>query len=195
MQYINTEVYVVWYGPGTCGSFISTLIYDFLYGASNISIGNRGDAHDRKIMCEKNWDRKGVNSQPGLTDDYEIFPLDPDMPLIMSGHYEPNLKKLFYRYPKCKLIHIESTFKDLPRIEKNLMFKLGIEKYRNYLKHLNVSIPNEYPHFILSMYDIIYNKKRTLKTLSLITKKPITKEILSVYDEYLEKQNQIMKII
>lgn len=195
MQYSDTEVYTVWYGPGTCGSFISTIIYDFIHGSSNIEFGDRGDSHERKIKCEYNWDRRGVENQPGLTDDYDICPVDPTKPLIITGHHTPNFEKLFHRFPKCKLIHISSGVRDLPRIQKNLVAKLGFDSTPHYLKFLEASPPAEYPHFILPMNDIIYNKKRTLKILSSITRRPVTEEIEQTYDDYLRKQNEIMEIL
>lgn len=191
MQYIDTEVYVVWYGPGTGGSFITSLICDFVYGPSTIDFDDKGTAHRRKAICEKNWDRKGVDDQPGLCENYNICPIDPNVPLIMSGHFIPNFEELYYKFPKCKLIHISTDVSDLPNVEKNLKEKINFNSNPHYLKFLTVRIPSKYQHFILPMVDIIYNKKRTLKLLSSITKKPITQNISKIYDNYLDKQTNI----
>ena len=93
------------------------------------------------------------------------------------------------------MIAISITPKDVPRIRGNTFYKIlkykGLatefdkERYNNIridevFMNLDLNCPVEYSRNInvLSMYDIIHHKEKTLMLLGQITKRPITEKII-----------------
>ena len=185
----DTEFYCVCYTWGTRGSFIGSLIYDFLFGSSNVPFSSTGEAHVRAELFKQNWNIEEEIKKIGH--DYEfVDPRDPLKPMIMLQHLPPDLDVLFHRYPKTKLILISYTPSDESEIKSNINHKLGfgekmrmteyldLEKYQGKAKNI----------YIIPYHDIMHNKKRTMMMLSKITNKPITPEIEYTYDLYIRAQ-------
>lgn len=219
-QYPDTEVYLVSYCWGTCGSFISSLIYDFLFNPEEvIPFSKEGNSHERLINCHNNWNvRQEYNTHPfrrevGFIYDH-ISPINSNKPLILLDHRFPVFDNLFSIYPKCKNIIISFTPKDVPRIKGNTFYKLKLLKSNsletvqdfNTYKHniaaieekfmnLDLKCPVEYSKNInvLPMYDIIHHKEKTLMLLSQVTQRPITKKITEIYNQYLEAQDELVR--
>lgn len=214
-QYPDTETYLVSYCWGSCGSFISSLIYDFLFEYEPIiPFSEAGNSHNRAVSCSKNW-----SVRPTATLSKRLFlqgkgiynfvsPLNPNKPLIMLDHNFPNFDELFSIYPKCKVIVISITPSDIPRVKGNLFYKVlepdGIltefnpnDKFRVADNFMNVNVTYSGEHSdnitVLPIYDIIHCKKKTLSLLSQITGKPITEKIVGIYDDYIAAQENLVR--
>jgi hypothetical protein len=129
-QYSDTDAYLITYGWGTSGSFISSLIYDFLFDPEDfIPFSEEGNSHERLVNCYNNWDapqeyaRHPNRRSMGFVYDH-VSPIKSDIPLIMLDHNFPNFNDLFSIYPKCKVIAISFTPKDVPRIKGNTFYKI-----------------------------------------------------------------------
>jgi hypothetical protein len=217
-QYTDTEVYYVSYGWGTCGSFVSSLLYDFLFGIEEIiPFSKEGNSHGRLINCYKNWDvtekysSQVIKRSAGPVYDH-VRPINKDIPLIIFDHFFPVFDDLFSVYPKCKLIIISSTPQDAQRIRGNIFYKvfkdMRMRKELEFDKNqpdtvrlagefmnVNIKCPEQYSKNVnvLPMYDIIHNKMRTLTLLSQVTNKPITEKIIETYDKYIEAQEELVR--
>ena len=115
---------------------------------------------------------------------------------------------LFEIYPKCKVIFISVTLQDVPRIKRNIFYKIpkykGIKfdqtRYDDILIddgfiNLDLKCPVKYSKNVnvIPMYDIIHHKNKTLMLLSQITKQPITEKIIEIYNTYLNAQDTLIK--
>jgi len=206
--FIDTDFYMVSYMNGTSGSFISSLICDFLYGVDNTKFTEEGEAHNRLTRCWYNLKINGnkqrefflINSYPP----YEIvMPLHPLNPLVVNTHWFPDFEKLFSIYPKAKPIIITYNVADIPRIKGNFYFKHLAKFGTNHDSIINfplfIEFKDDYnivspkPYYTIAMHDILYNKDKTLNLLSEITNRPITDEIKNIYNEYLKKQEMLVE--
>jgi hypothetical protein len=217
-QYADTEVYYVSYGWGTCGSFTSSLLHDFLFGIEEIiPFSESGNSHQRVLNCYENWHASETYLNEankrliGAVYD-QVRPIDKDVPLILFEHSLPVFDDLFSVYPKCKVIIISVTPQDAPRIRGNIFYKIFKDmEIRNELEfdknqpnmvrlagkfmNLDLKCPEQYSKNVnvLPMYDIIHSKMKTLTLLSQLTNKPITEKIIETYDKYIEAQEELVR--
>jgi hypothetical protein len=198
--YPSTDTYIIFYSQGTCGAFISSLIYEFLIEPDRIiPISERGDAHKRANYYTSNW--RLQRNQPGnfFPNFKNITPINPHIPLIIQQHELPqgeeDYKFIFQKFPKNQLIFISYKENNIPIIEKNIDYKLNsleiLSKYKTSinLNYLNLKPNQNFKHTILEFDDIIFNSNKILKILSNVTKSPINNIVISNYEDYLKKQN------
>lgn len=198
--YPSTDTYIIFYSQGTCGAFISSLIYEFLIEPDQIiPISERGDAHKRANYYTNNWRIQRNQTDKVFPTFKNITPINPHIPLIIQQHELPqgeeDYKFILQKFPKNKLIFIRYTENNIPIIEKNIDYKLNslemISKYKTSinLNYLNLELNQNFKHTILEFNDIIFNSDKILKILSGITKSPINNTVAENYKDYLKKQN------
>ena len=237
--YPDAEVYLITWLGGSCGAFLTSLVYEFVFDTKEPKIFSKhGNAHAN--LKRTNWrplsDQIGYS--PNVVKIYEcVVPKDPAKPTIFYDHLTPDWNKLFAIYPKCKNIIISVSPEDQWLVSRNLFLKYNVDCHvpgkedseKNWTERKNNSkvlrefaspddipselitkmfspctdigryeypfaddsvIPEEYADrvFHIKMNDLLNNKAAVLNTLSEITSRPITDELNTMYDQYLEKQ-------
>lgn len=132
----STETFLVTWLGGSCGAFITSLVYQFaVKPVDNFAFSKFGHAHGIALdECVKNW--RNINSVH-YADLYEkkisvfssVDPLISSQPLILYDHVVPNLDDLFTKYPLCKNIVIEMDERTINRVQGNLFFKTLVQEF------------------------------------------------------------------
>lgn len=149
----DTETYnVTWLG-GSCGAFITALIYQFVVKPTdNFTFSKFGHAHGTSLdECERNW--KNINSIkfPELYNKkipvfLTVDPIIPSKSLILFGHTPPDLDELHKKYPLCKSIVIEIDKRTINRVQGNLFFKTLVENFPGSMA-VWTDLQNKHPYF------------------------------------------------
>ena len=156
----NTETYLVTYMGGSCGTFITSLVYQFVMNepVTGFAFSKFGNAHEISSINDygKNW--KNINASVNYADLLNkkvsrfsaVNPLISSQPLILYDHVVPNLDELFTKYPLCKNIVIEIDKRTSNRVQGNLFFKTLVE---NFPKSLERWKKIQQEHSYLNEYD------------------------------------------
>jgi hypothetical protein len=155
----NTETYLVTWLGGSCGAFITSLVYQFVVSPiDDFTFSKFGHAHGVALdKCVGNW--KNINSVR-YADFYEekvsvfssVDPLISSRPLILYDHLVPNLDELFTKYPLCKNIVIEMDKRTVNRVQGNLFFKTIVQEFPKSLKVWE-DLQRKYPSYFKEYAD------------------------------------------
>lgn len=126
----NTETFLInWWG-GTCGAFITMLMYNILFPNEQIEIApsDNGNAHTNQSVIRKLYRvNKNIISN-NMRHPYKIVgPLFLGKPLILFDHEEPDLDVFFDKFPLGKIIVIRFNNKMVPLMHGNFFFKTIME--------------------------------------------------------------------
>lgn len=206
------EGYLVSYFSGSSGAFLSRIIGCLL--ASDNSVIKEfpnGTAHTFNPYADFNM---------LFDDDYHYLSFidrkyklrNYDHPFIHNEHAVPNWNKLFTYFPNLKNIiitmdertsgrqilnmeikNVGTPSSDVNRLKELLRkHELGNKKPKFlYPYSINDVVPDNKNIIRIPYYDIIHKKDSVLSTLSEITQRPIRKNIVQTYDNYLQAQYEL----
>jgi hypothetical protein len=243
ISFPDTPTYAITWMGGSCGAFITSLVYQFVEVSVNkYKFSQYGNAHDVALkQCEKNWtsisDKRYEDNEPIYK---TINPLFKNRPLILFGHLIPDFDGLFYKYPLCKQIIVTVDENMVQRMNGNFFFKTicdtfpgsdiqwkNIKNTHQYLQEYadprilpvdvaqeyiincshswplqgaefftdDFSIPDKYVDNVtkIKMHDLIHDPDKVLQTLSSVTGSEIRPDIVEYYQNYLDKQSELVK--
>jgi hypothetical protein len=123
---------MIYYSPGTSGSFISYLISLFLGDTTIKKFSNFGNAHN---LSKYALNRKITHDSTG-TDQKSNNITFPDprvstIPIIFQSHKEhmEDFNTLMDKYPLAKLLLIQYDMDDLELVELNLFYKVFVDSW------------------------------------------------------------------
>lgn len=124
----DTECYLINWLGGSGGGFLTCIVYSLLYDQPfDIDLTEYGRAHNNISKMDCNWESTSRTSYFNNLHNvpiYEIIePKDTGNVTLLYDHQEPDLERLFFIYPRCKVISI-TLDKDLrPIVYGNLFLK------------------------------------------------------------------------
>ena len=135
----NTETYLVTWMGGSCGAFITSLVYQLVMNepvlVDDFVFSKFGHAHGASLdKCVRYWNNIGsVRYAELYKEKIPVFlavdPLISSYPLILYDHVVPDLDELFTKYPLCKNIVIEIDKRTSNRVQGNLFFKTMVQEF------------------------------------------------------------------
>jgi hypothetical protein len=149
----STETYLITWLGGSCGAFITSLVYQFVVKpVDDFAFSKFGHAHGIALdECIKNWNRiiPVVHSdlyKEKISVFSSVDPICPSQPLILYDHLIPNLDELFTKYPLCKNIVIEMDKRTVNRVQGNLFFKTLVQEFPKSVEVWK-NLQNKHPYF------------------------------------------------
>lgn len=113
----NTEFYLINYFPGSSGTFLQTLMALIYYDATYYTFSKNGNAIgtiNHRFLNER-FDDQAISLTPIYKNVLNSIPIDSKKPVFSRSHEVPDLKLLYFKYPKCShiVIQIDETGKML----------------------------------------------------------------------------------
>lgn len=148
ISFPDTPTYGVTWMGGSCGAFITSLVYQFLnVSLSKYQFSKYGNAHSVALDdCERNWRSVDGKLYEQTEPIYKIInPLFKSRPLILFGHLIPDFDGLFYKYPRCKQIIVTVDNRMVERMNGNFFFKTVCETFPGSIPQWEI-IKNTHPY-------------------------------------------------
>ena len=137
----SNNIYLVTYAPGTCGTYIMSLIWCLIENPKvSIIFSKHGNAHQSfSNLVKSNWDfnrntsewkdfKKNRSAKDHL---YRLVkPVTEKKALILPGHEFPDFEEFIEMYPNAKFIFIQRRDEDIEYIKKLFYYKVSVDSLR-----------------------------------------------------------------
>jgi hypothetical protein len=128
---VNNDCYLVTYAGGTCGAFISALLYLWLNDDPQVlEFPYLGCSHDHDKLLELNWANRDYSS---FSEQAYVNnrPLDSSKPFIVRQHYHVDEELLNKLYPRNLHFYISFTAHEKMIIAAFLYFKQFVIEFNS----------------------------------------------------------------
>lgn len=126
-KFPTTETFLIDWLGGTCGAFITMLMYNILFPEHEVEISPtyNGAAHtNQNIIANRLHKFNKLFDKTDWGHSYKfVDPIFPSKPLILYDHEVPNLDEFFDKFPIGKIIVIRISNKMIPLLIGNFFYK------------------------------------------------------------------------